>query len=346
MTIASSRRCCVGLKIDHLETYFPVNLVTNQDLHKDNPSWEMDKVESKTGVQQRYIAGANETSFDLAVAACEKLFEKAGYDKNLIDGIIFCTQTPDYIMPSNAFLLHKQLKLRQHVFAFDYNLACSGYIYGLAMAQGFIATTTARNVLLVTAETYSKLIHSKDRAARVLFGDGAAVTIVSNAVPPQGIIDIALATSGESYDTFYIPAGGARLPKSAATSEEQSDAGGNVRTLNDICMNGFSVWKFIQSVVPKQIREIVARNGMQLDDIDLFIFHQASKMTLDSLVKALKIDENKVFLNLAYIGNTVSASIPMALKDAVDQGVLQRGMTVLMCGFGVGLSWGTAIMKY
>ena len=336
----------MALKIDFIEYYLPQKIVTNSDLDAENPSWEMDKMAQKTGVLQRHIAEDNETSFDLAVAACNKLFINAEYDRDLIDGLIFCTQSPDYIMPSNAFLLHKELKLRQNVFAFDYNMACSGYIYGLAMAQGFMASTRARNILLVTSETYSKFINNKDRSARVLFGDGAAATIVSSAPPEQGLIDISLATAGEKYDTFYIPAGGARLPKSEATGVEQSDVGGNYRTLNDIHMNGFSVWNFIQSVVPNQIRELVTRNDTTLDNIDLFIFHQASKLTLDSLVKALKIDDEKVFTNLAMKGNTVSASIPMALKDAVDQKVLHRGMTVLMSGFGVGLSWGSIIIKW
>lgn len=336
----------MGLHIDYIEYYLPEKVVTNSDLDAENPSWEMEKMAQKTGVLQRHIAAEDETSFDLAVAACNKLFDKTGFDKDLIDGLIFCTQSPDYIMPSNAFLLHKELRLRQNIFAFDYNLACSGYIYGLAMAQGFMASIKARNILFVTAETYSKYINRKDRSARVLFGDGAAATLVSNAPPEQGIIDISLATAGENYNTFYVPAGGARTPRSEETGVETIDVGGSYRTLNDIHMNGFSVWNFIQSVVPKQIREIVTRNEMSLEDIDLFVFHQASKLTLDSLVKALKINEEKVFRNLDMKGNTVSASIPMALKDAAEQNVLQRGMTVLMSGFGVGLSWGSIIIKY
>lgn len=336
----------MGIKIDHIAYFLPEKIVTNNDFQQENPSWEMDRIAEKTGVLQRHISAENETAYNLAVAACNRLFDDTGFDKMLIDGIIFCTQTPDYLMPSNAFLLHKELKLRQNVFAYDYNLACSGYIYGLAMAHGFIATNVAKNVLLVTSETYSKLINPKDRSARVLFGDGAAVTLISKSTPSQGLIDLMLATSGDSYDTFYIPAGGARQPKSSETGMEMTDSGGNIRTLNDIYMNGFSVWKFIQSVVPRQIKELLSRNNKCIEDIDLFVFHQASKLTLDSLVKALKIDDRKVFLNLELVGNTVSASIPIALKDALDQGVLKPGMTVLISGFGVGLSWGSVLMKF
>lgn len=336
----------MGIKIGHISYHLPEKIVTNNDLQQENPGWEMEKVADKTGVLQRHIVSENETAFDLALAACNKLLLESEFDKDQIDGIIFCTQSPDYLMPSNAFLLHKALKLRQNVFAFDYNLACSGYVFGLAMARGFIATNVARNVLLVTAETYSKLINPKDRSARVLFGDGAAASLICQADETQGVIDLSLATSGDSYDTFYIPAGGARQPRSQETELEIIDAGGNIRTLNDIYMNGFSVWKFIQSVVPLQIKELISRNNMNIEDIDLFVFHQASKLTLDSLVRALRIDEKKVFINLGLVGNTVSASIPIALQDALDQDVLRPGMTILISGFGVGLSWGSALIKY
>lgn len=336
----------MGIKIGHISYHLPEKIVTNNDLLQENPSWEMGKIADKTGVQQRHISSENETAFDLALVACNKLLLESGLDRNQIDGIIFCTQSPDYLMPSNAFLLHKALKLRQNVFAFDYNLACSGYVYGLAMARGFVTTNVARNILLVTAETYSKLINPKDRSARVLFGDGAAASLICQADEDQGIIDLSLATSGDSYDTFYIPAGGARLPRSQETEIETIDAGGNIRTLNDIYMNGFSVWKFIQSVVPLQIKELIVRNNMNIEDIDLFVFHQASKLTLDSLVRALRIDEKKVFINLGMVGNTVSASIPIALQDALKQGALHPGMTILISGFGVGLSWGSALIKY
>jgi len=164
--------------IEAIGCYFPETVVTNEDLKLENPSWDMDDVQDKAGVLKRYIVTPGETALDLAIRACEKLFKNTTDDKNKIDGIIFCTQSPDYIMPSNSHLLHKHLDLGSSVFAFDINLACSGYVYGLAMANAFIVSGLARRILFVTAETYSKYIHAKDRSARVLFGDGAAATLL------------------------------------------------------------------------------------------------------------------------------------------------------------------------
>jgi len=335
----------MSITIKHIEYYLPEDLVTNEDLRKLNPEWNMDKAVEKSGVYKRFFARENETAFDLACRACDELFRNSKIKKESINGIIFCTQSPDYIMPSNAFLLHKYLNLNQNVSAFDYNLACSGFIYGLAIANGFIATNLATNILLVNADTYSKFIHPKDRSAKILFGDGASVCLISKD-DSTGIIDIMLASSGKDFETFFIPSGGCRIPRSDQTVIEEIDNSGNIRTLENIHMNGFSVWKFIASTVPMQITEILKRNNYSTDDIDMYFFHQASKLTIDSLVKALKISNEKVFTNLSGVGNLVSASIPVALKDAEDAGILHRGDLILLCGFGVGLSWGTIIMKY
>ncbi len=335
----------MDIKITGISYYLPPKIVTNDDLQIENPDWNMQKLSEKSGVLSRHIAADNETAFDLACIACDKLLKD---DKDLIrsiDGIIFCTQSPDYIMPSNAFLLHKYLKLEQSVFAFDFNLACSGFIYGLSIARGFVATSLGSNILLVTADTYSRYVHPKDRSARILFGDGAAVCLISK-TESEGIIDIMLASSGKDFNSFYIPSGASRIPKSEKTAIAEVDSSGNTHTLEHIHMNGFGVWKFIASTVPKQINEILRRNGYSVKDIGLFIFHQASKMTIDSLINALKIDTEKVFTNIENTGNLVSASIPVALKDAENAGKLKMGDLIVLSGFGVGLSWGTIIMKY
>ena len=335
----------MNIKINKIEYYLPENLITNEDLQMSNPGWDMLKTAEKSGVYKRYIASENETALDLACKACDKLFRDDQISKKSIDGIIFCTQSPDYIMPSNAFLIHKYLNLNQSVFAFDYNLACSGFIYGLAMSQGFISTSLANNILLINADTYSKFLHPGDRSTRTLFGDGASACLISKE-DTAGIIDIMLASSGKHFESFYIPSGGCRIPKSEKTSMEEKDISGNVHTSENIYMNGFGVWKFIASTVPKQIKEIIMRNNFKVSDIDLYVFHQASKLTIDSLVKALKIDPTKVFSNIANVGNLVSASIPVALKDAEETGKLKRGDLILLSGFGVGLSWGTTILRY
>ena len=334
------------VKIKDIEFHLPEKVVTNLDLHEENPDWDMRNVEIKSGVVQRHIVAEGETAFDLAAKAADKLFASGRHDKNQVDAVIFCTQTPDYIMPSNAFLLHSYLDLKEEVLAFDYNLACSGYVYGLAIARSLILSGTAHKVLLATGDTYSKHINKGDRSARVLFGDGAAVSLITASDEEEGITDVMLATSGKHYQKFYVPAGGARLPCSAETAVEQTDASNNVRSQNDIYMDGMGVWSFIQSTVPKQIRSLLTRNSLCVDDVDLYVFHQASKLTLDSLVKALRLDPGKVYLDLADTGNLVSASVPVALKKALLAGRIPPGSTVLISGFGVGLSWGSMLMKF
>lgn len=334
-----------NVKILDIEYVLPDKVVTNQDLHNENPDWDMRNVEIKSGVIQRHIAAVGETAFNLAARACDKLFHSGRHDKAEIDAVIFCTQSPDYVMPSNAFLLHEYLNLDENVLAFDYNLACSGYVYGLAIARALILAGTATKVLLATGDTYSRYINAGDRSARVLFGDGAAVSLITASDTDAGIRDVMLATSGKNHRKFYIPAGGCRLPKVVDPTIE-IDGSGNVRTPNDIHMDGMAVWSFIQSTVPKQVRSLMERNALSSEDIDLFVFHQASKMTLESLTKALRLNEKKVYLNLSQTGNLVSSSLPIALKNALDEGRIQPGNMILMSGFGVGLSWGSLLMKF
>lgn len=334
------------VKIKDIAYHLPEKIVKNIDLHEENPDWDMKNVELKSGVVQRHIASEGETAFDLAAKAVDKLFSSGQHDKSEIDAIIFCTQSPDYIMPSNAFLLHEYLDLKEEVLAFDFNLACSGYVYGLTIARSLIMSGTAHNVLLVTGDTYSKFINKKDRSARVLFGDGASVSLITASDNDAGIFDLMLATSGKHHKKFYIPAGGCRKPSSSETAIEKADASGNIRSEDDIYMDGLGVWSFIQSTVPRQIKSLLARNSLDVNTVDQFIFHQASKLTLDSLVKALKIDSEKVFVDLADTGNLVSTSIPVALKKAIQAGKVQPGSTILISGFGVGLSWGSMLIKF
>jgi 3-oxoacyl-[acyl-carrier-protein] synthase-3 len=333
----------MGATIKAIEYHLPKNKLTNEYLQQLHPDWDVERVFLKTGVQSRHIV-TNETAFDLAKEAVAKLFQKKVIDQKEIDGIIFCTQSPDYIMPSNAFLIHKEFSFEKRVWAFDYNLACSGFIYGLAIARGMIATGLGKNILLINADTYSKYINPLDRATTVLFGDAASASIIGN-VEAGGIIDIILSASGEEYKSFYIPAGGSRLPKDELTQIEKRDIAGNVKSANNIHMDGYAVWSFISKIVPDQIRELMNRNLISYSDINQFVFHQASKLTLDSLVKELEIDSSKVYINIEFIGNTVSASIPIALKSAMDSNCIKKDDLVILSGFGVGLSWGTALIK-
>ena len=317
----------MAVEIKNIEYSLPEKRITNEELKETHPEWDFSKIEQKSGVFQRFIVKSEETALDLAEKACNQLFINSEIDKNNINCIIFCTQSPDYIMPPNSFLLHGLLNLPNNVFTFDYNLACSGYIYGLIIANALIEMKTVKNVLLITAETYSKYINQRDRSTSILFGDAAAVSYIDHSESAESrIIDILFASSGKDYKLFYIPAGGQRLPRSEQTSVEYEDYSGNFRSQENIFMNGFGVWRFISKTVPIQINEILHKNSLSVNDIDLFVFHQASKMTIDSLIKNLSLPREKVYLNLDRIGNCVSASIPIALKDAETSGRLKKGI--------------------
>jgi len=330
--------------IEAISYAFPAKRLTNEELKAAYPDWDFDRLETRTGVRRRYVADPGETALDFAVSACQKLVAQGRLDPDRVDAIVFCTQTADYIMPPNACLLHGRLNLGPRVLAFDINLACSGYIYGLQIAASLIQSGAATCVLLATADTYTRYIHPADRATRCLFGDGGAVSLISSSEAAWPILDIRCGTAGKHYDKFIIPAGGMRMARSTRTARETTDSSGNVRTLEHIRMDGMGVLSFFNATVPAAVKESLRRNGLRMDDIGLFVFHQASQLVLDNLRTALGIPAEKMVYDLADTGNLVSASIPVALQRAVERGA-RRGQRVLLAGFGVGLSWGAALIE-
>ena len=309
-----------------------------------HPTWQMEQVALRTGVQQRAWCNENETALDLAETACRKVLSRLDCATSDVDAVLFCTQSPDHIMPPNACLLQARLGLNKTVAALDFSLACSGFVYGLYLAKALIASGAAQRVLLVTAETYSKWMHPDDRGPMTLFGDGAAATLIVGG--RDGIGSLSLGTDGRGASTFIIPAGGARKPTAADTPQPRTDSSGNVRTAENIYMNGGAVLDFVKKEIPRFVRMLLSQANTSFDLIDLVIFHQASQVTLDHLNRALHIPAEKQFSNLTNVGNTVSASIPMAIRDAETQGVLQSGMQLLIVGFGVGLSWGGGLLTW
>lgn len=248
-------------------------------------------------------------------------------------------------MPPNACVLHDRLGLPESVIAFDFNLACSGFVYGLGIAQGYIRAGIAKKLLLVNADTYSHLINEGDRSSRTLFSDAASATLIGTGGESEGLLDAVFATGGKKHGSFIVPAGGHRSPKTDSTCAVSLDKSGNAKTDEDIHMDGMGILVFVSSKVPKQIKSLLSRNNLAVDDIDWFIFHQASKVALDSLARLLKLPDRKVLRTLEETGNTVSASIPIVLKKGLDSGMVQSGDTVLVSGFGVGLSWASAIVR-
>ena len=231
--------------------------------------------------------------------------------------------------------------MKKNVGAIDVNLGCSGYIYGLAIAKCMVDSGIAQNVLLITAETYSKHINALDKSTRTIFGDGAAATLIGKEGMQIGDFDFG--TDGTGKDLLIIPSGAARNPIVGKTFEKQ-DSDGNLRSSAELYMDGTGIFEFSIREVPKSINCLLKKQKLSKNEIDLWVFHQANKYMLDFLRKKMEIDANKFYVNMEDIGNTVSVSIPIALKRAMQDGTIKNKNRIILCGFGVGLSWGTTII--
>ncbi len=331
-------------RIAAIEYALPKNCVTNEDLDRAHPEWSMDRVAVRTGVIKRYHCADDETALDLSITACEQLFDREEVAREDVGAIIVCTQSPDHIMPPNSTILQHRLGLPTTAAAFDFTLACSGFIYGLMMGKAMIESGAMNNIIIVTSEAYSKLIHPDDRATMALFGDGAAATLLRG--DSVGLGEFELGSDGGGADKFIVPAGGSRTPKSLETALEMTDTSGNIRSAENIYMDGAAVLRFVKREVPPNVTKLLEKTGYSYDDIDLFVFHQASGMSLDHLEATLKIPPKKMYRNLERVGNTVSASIPIAIRDAQSEGLVVPGSRLLLSGFGVGYSWGACIVDW
>jgi 3-oxoacyl-[acyl-carrier-protein] synthase-3 len=323
-------------RIEAIASHFPDAVLDNATLAALYPDWPAQKILEKTGIAERRIAAEGETSADLAFAAARALFAQ-GVDPASIDYLLFCTQTPDYVLPTTACVLQDRLGLRTSVGALDFNLGCSGFIYGLSLAKGLIETGQARRVLLLTADTYSKLIHPGDKSVRTIFGDGAAATLVAecDAAEPQ-IGPFVFGTDGSGAQNLIVPTGGYRRPRDAASGEPQADASGNIRSADNIYMNGAAIMAFALREVPAAISKLAVLTGRPLNDYDIVAFHQANGFMLERLRAKLGIDPSRFALRLETCGNTVSATIPIVLEPLLGGETPRRA---LLLGFGVGYSW-------
>lgn len=332
----------MGATIDRIEYVFPKKKITNQNLQNEFTDYDFLKFEKKVGIESRYVAAENETALDLAVKACEKIFD-GNIDKSEIDFILFCTQSPEYFLPTSACILQDKLLLRKNIGALDFNLGCSGFTYGLSLAKGLIASNQAKKILLVTAETYSKFIHEKDRTNRSIFGDAAAATLISYS-EKDNIGDFLFGTDGRGYDKLIVKNGASRN-KYDVNCVIKEYGSGNKYSDNHLYMNGPEVFNFTAGVIPKFTKELLEKNSMNVDQIDQYIFHQANAFMLNFIRKRIKITEEKFYINLKNSGNTVSCTIPIALKDYSQKIISSE--KIMLVGFGVGLSWsgGTIIIN-
>ena len=292
------------------------------------------RIKDSVGLTQRHTAPANTTALDLGEAACEQLLKGLDQKYEDIGFLIFVTQSPDHRQPCNAAILHGRLNLDNSVGAFDINLGCSGYVYGLYIASTMIASL-GKKVLLVVGDTLSKEVNPMDRSASILFGDASSATLLSSRVSGDMYFD--LASDGAGYQSIIIPAGGARKPYTDQTGENVEDEEGNIRSLNDLKMVGGEVFNFAVRTEPKAIKKLLEFISKSVDEIDYFFFHQANKYILETIAKRLKIPAPKVPDSIiSNYGNQSSASIPCAINTTMNAG--EKKMAILS-GFGVGLSW-------
>lgn len=321
------------MKISKIEYYLPQQVLTNEDLEKQFPEWSSERIQEKVGISQRHISSDSETVLDMAVQSSEKIFEN--YDRNKVDFILFCTQSPEYFLPTTACILQDRLGLRKNIGAIDFNLGCSGFVYGLAFAKGLIAGGIAKSILLVTSETYTKHIHPDDKGNRSIFGDASASAIIEKSEGND--YQFCLGTDGSGAENLMVKKGA--FKKDFELNPEHEFGPEN------IYMNGPEIFNFTIENIPGLVRETLEINSMTMDDIDHFVFHQANSFMLNYLRKKTKIPAEKFYIDMEKTGNTVSATIPIALKNMMDKGMLKQGDKVLMAGFGVGYSWGATIME-
>ena len=331
----------MGVKIANIEYYLPEKVLTNDQLAEQFPDWSSDRIEKKIGIRERRIVKEDETALDLALKAAEKVLKN--YNKDKIDFLMLCTQSSDYYLPTSACVLQNKLGLKTDIGAFDYNLGCSGFIYGLALAKSLINSNIATNILLITSETYTKHIHHKDKSNRTIFGDAAAAIVIEK-LEEEHIGEFVLGTDGSGYKNLIVPNGGLRN-KYNPNAKEIDDGSGSIRTNNNLYMNGPEIFNFTIKAVPKVVSETLEKNNTTLEELDYVIFHQANRYMNDYLRKKINIPKEKFYLNLLHTGNTVSATIPIAIKDALDNKLIKKGDKVLLVGFGVGYSWGGTTIK-
>ena len=326
--------------IKAISYYLPEYSLSNEKLNEEFPEWDVKKISLKTGINKRRIAADNEFASDMAIKSSLKLFKEHKIDPKSIDFILYCTQSPDYFLPSTSCIIQDEIGVPTTAGALDFNLGCSGFVYGLSLAKGLIATGEAKNVLLITSETYSKHMHPMDRNCRTIFGDAAATTLIST----NGDLSIGhfvFGTDGERSKHLIVTNGGMRN-RELSGSNTYTDG---VFCKNDdyLFMNGKAIFNFTAKIIPELVEKTLSKNALSLKDIDLHVFHQANRYILNFIRKIIKIPEKNFFVCMENCGNTVSSTIPIALVEAKNQNKLNGN--ILLAGYGVGLSWSGTVLK-
>lgn len=317
--------------IGPISVHFPERVETNDDLLAEHPAWNMELIYEKTGIAARHIAAENEFASDLGRQAAEKLFTEQGVDPESIDFLLFCTQTPDYPLPTTACLMQQHLGLPTTCGALDFNLGCSGFVYGLSLADGLIQSGAASRILFITAETYSKYIDKGDRSLRTIFGDGAAATLVEAHDQPS-LSSFTFGTDGSGADMLMLTEGGMRCGPEALQPRHRH------RWKSNLYMDGPSLINFTIDEIPLLIDRVLDKSDMEADQVDLYLMHQATFKMLDQLRLRLKLPEESVPIRMKSYGNTVSSTLPILIWQLRNEKLIDAAGMHLLVGFGVGLS--------
>jgi len=326
--------------VQSIATHIPEAVLTNEELATRFGNWSAGEILAKTGIRERHIAASGECASDLAFAATRKLIENQRLNPSAVDTLLFCTQSPDFLLPTTACILQDRLGLPKSILALDFNLGCSGYVVGLSLAKALIESDQARTVLLLTADTYSKFIHPMDRSVCTLFGDGASASLLVAADDEaKGLQTFLFGTDGKGANQLIIPAGGCRTPRSAETAIAKTDADGNIRTADNIYMNGREIFRFAITTVPKTVTQLMEKSGLAKESVDYLVLHQANRYMMEELTRKMHWPPEKVPMHFDRLGNTVSSTIPFVLQQMITDGRLTPGKKLLLIGFGVGYSW-------
>ncbi len=325
-------------QIGPIAVHFPERIETNAELQTANPDWDVSLIAEKTGIMQRYIAAPHETASDLAVKACHKLFEEHQIDPKSIDYLMLCTQTPDYPLPTTACLVQDRIGLSTRCGALDFNLGCSGFVYGLSMAKGLMASGQCKRILLVTSETYSKYISPDDRSLRTIFSDAAAATLIES-TDQECLSGFEFGTDGSGADTLIVNDGGARCSAEAIQPRHRK------RWSSRLYMDGPSLMSFTVGAIPQLVRDMMSKANLQSSDIRYLLMHQATRKMLEQLQAALQVDDMKLPIRLADRGNTVSCTLPILINDLRKENGIEEGSQNVLVGFGVGWSWAGCLWK-
>jgi 3-oxoacyl-[acyl-carrier-protein] synthase-3 len=323
-----------SIGITGIGAHLPEKVLTNDDLSRmveTSDEWITDR----TGIKERRIAAAEEAASDLALPAARKALEQAGLEGAELDLIIVATATPDMLFPATAAIVAEELGAKQAA-AYDLLAGCTGFVYGVAQAYGAVAGGLSERALVIGSETLSKITNWHDRGTCILFGDGAGAAVLER-VRDGGIVGIELGADGSGGPDLCVPAGGSRMPVTAANLDED---------LQFIQMRGQEVFRFATRVMVSSAEQVLEKSGVGVEDVDLYVPHQANKRIIDHAVKNLGLAPDKVFMNISKYGNTSSASIPICLAEAQEQGLLEAGTRVLMSAVGAGLTWGSVYMTW